>query len=83
MYDTSIQQKIREYLVSSYVPENQAQGLQSDDDLLLVLNSLQLLRMVIDIEGMFGVSIDNNEMTPENLGTIENIASFVQRKQAG
>jgi len=83
MDHTTIQQKIRDYLVASYVPGDEGQGLQNDDDLLLVLNSLQLLRMVIDVEGMFEVSIDNSEMTPENLGTIENIATFVQRKQAG
>ena len=82
MNTSEIQQKIRTYIVTSYLPGEQGENLRNDEDLLLVLNSLQLLRMVMEMESMFGVSIDNDDMTPENLGTVEKMATFIHGKSS-
>ena len=76
----TIQQKVRDYLVNAYLPGEQGENLQNDDDLLKVLNSMQLLRMVVEIESTFEVKIDHSELSPENLGSIEKIGVFVQHK---
>ena len=73
---------LRSYIARSFLPAGDRDGLQDDDDLLQVLNSLQLLRMVIEIESRYVIAIDNSELTPENLGTINNIARFVAEKLA-
>jgi acyl carrier protein len=80
MNATDVQEQVRSYLISSYLPGELGEKLRNDDRLLEVLNSLQLLRMVIEIESMFGITIDNSELSVENLGTIANVAAFVQRK---
>ncbi len=54
---------------------------RSDDDLLTILDSLQILRMLIDLEAQFSIKVDNSELSPENLGTVEKLAAFVARKQ--
>ena len=74
--------QVRNYLVSACFLDEQGTNLQDDDDLLLILNSLQLLRMVMEIELMFSITIDNSEMSPENLGTVSRIAEFVEDKQS-
>ncbi len=81
MEQTEIRQRIREHLLGNYLAGQPADSLKDDEDLLLVLNSLQILRMVIELESMFGISIDNSDMTPENLGSVQNIASFIAGKQ--
>jgi acyl carrier protein len=53
-----------------------------DTDLLTLLDSLQLLRLVSVLEGKFGIKVDNSELAVENLGTLNRIAAFVVRKQA-
>jgi acyl carrier protein len=73
---------LRSYIADTFLPAAERNGLRDDDDLLQVLNSLQLLRMVIEIESRYVIAIDNSELTPENLGTINNIARFVTAKRA-
>lgn len=72
---------MKEYLANTFLRASRGPALRDDDDLLLVLNSLQLLRMVIELETRFGVTIGNGEVTPENLGTVERIATFIEQKR--
>lgn len=77
----AIEQQVRAYILEAYLPGERGDTLRNDSDLLKVLNSLQLMRMIIELESMFGISIGDEDMSPENLGTIERIASYVQQKQ--
>ena len=54
--------------------------LGDDDDLLTVLDSLQVLRMLLDLEAEFSIHVDPSEFTPENLGSVERMADFLGRK---
>jgi acyl carrier protein len=54
--------------------------LDADEELIHVLDSLQLLRMVMELEGAFGIRVDYRELTLENLGTLRRIATFVGAK---
>jgi len=54
---------------------------RDDDDLLQILDSLQVLRMMLELEKEFSIRVDNADFTPENLGSIERLAAFVARKQ--
>jgi acyl carrier protein len=80
MTSTEIEQKVRDHLISSYLPRDQADQLQNHENLLEVLNSLQLLRMVMEIEQLFAITVENSELSTENLGTIDRITAFVARK---
>jgi acyl carrier protein len=75
----ALSEKIREYIRDSFLPEGDVE-LRDDDDLLQVLDSLQILRMVLDLESMHSIKVDNSELTPENLGTIERLSAFLDRK---
>jgi len=76
----SIEEQVRSYILDAYLPGERGQELRNDSDLLRVLNSLQLMRMVIELESMFGISIENEDMSPDNLGNIERIAVYVKQK---
>ncbi len=71
---------VRNLIVGSFLRNRDDAELQIDDDLLTILSSLQLLRMVLELESQYSVKIDNRELTPENLGTVEKIARFVASK---
>lgn len=73
---------IREYIRTSFDSNEEAVALGDDEDLLDVLDSLQVLRMVMDLEVKYSMKFDNSEMTPENLGTIAKLAAFVDGKRS-
>jgi acyl carrier protein len=80
---THIEQAIREYILSSYLGDGDgvAQTLRNDDDLLTILDSLQILRMLMDLEAKYSIKVENSELSPENLGSVEKLAAFISRKQ--
>ncbi len=82
MYTMShIQQTIRDYILSSFLASGDEETFRDDDDLLTVLDSLQILRMLIDLEARYSIKVENSELSPENLGTVEKLAAFVTSKR--
>jgi len=77
---TDIEETLRHYIRESFLDEGQVAELRSDEDLLMILDSLQILRMLIDLESKYSIKVDNSELTPENLGTVERIAAFIAKK---
>jgi acyl carrier protein len=76
----TIEQTIRDYLQSAFLDEGQMIALRGDDDLLMVLDSLQVLRMLLDFEAEYSIQFDPSEFTPENLGSIERMAALLGKK---
>jgi acyl carrier protein len=85
----TIAETVRNYIETSFLNhaeaadggDRAASRLRDDDDLLMVLDSLQILRMLMDLEAEFGIKVENSELTPENLGTIERLAAFIAGKR--
>lgn len=78
-----ITQQVRTFITSNfYVPNPTA---LSDDASLLeqgIIDSTGVLEVISFIEDTFGITIDDREMIPDNLDTIERISGFVQRKKS-
>ena len=72
--------QIRDYINKSFAGDVGVK-LTDDDDLLQVLDSLQVMRLVVDFESMYGIKFHNSDMTPENLGSIAKLAAFVNSKR--
>jgi acyl carrier protein len=77
-----LQQEVRRFIVDSYLSNGQADTLRDDDDLLTVLDSLQVLRMIMHLESIYGIKVENRELTPENLSTIQRLAAFIGSKRS-
>jgi acyl carrier protein len=72
--------RIRTIINQSFSDEDDPLVVGPDDDLLSVLDSLQVLRMVVDLEKMFSIKIGNSEITPDNFRSLATLAGFVDRK---
>lgn len=79
----SIALQVRAFIVSNfYVPEQTALG---DDDSLLdrgIVDSTGVLELISFLEDHFGMVVEDGELHPENLDSIERITAFVTRKRA-
>ena len=77
----SIKRQIREHIVANILLGDDA---ALDEDASLhesgILDSTGLLDVITFVEEQFGVKILDDELDPENLGSINRIASFVERK---
>jgi acyl carrier protein len=77
----NIRDTIHDYVAGSFLSGGQTATIGDDDDLMEVLDSLQILRMVTDLENQFSIHVENGDLTPENFGSVEKLAAFVARKQ--
>ncbi len=48
-----------------------------------LIDSTGILEVVTFLEDKYGISVEDDELVPANLDSVENIAQFVQRKQGG
>jgi len=72
---------VRRFILSNFfVPEGSP---LADDDPLLehgVVDSTGVLEIIRFIEENYGIKLDDDEIVPENLGSIANITAFIERK---
>lgn len=59
-------------------------GVGDDDSLLMagIIDSLKMMDLITYLEKEFGVSIDDDELMPENFDSIDAIETFVAEKKA-
>jgi acyl carrier protein len=74
--------QVREFLISNfYVAEANLLGV--DTSLLDqgIIDSTGVLEVIGFIEETFGITVEDSELLPENLDSIEGIAQYVVRKK--
>jgi acyl carrier protein len=81
MIEPEIRSTVRSYIIDSFLNAADGETLRDDDDLLMLLDSLQILRMLIALEGKFAVKIQDGDLTPENIGSVVKLAATIVRKQ--
>ena len=76
-----LRQQVRDFITTTfYVPDPRA---LADDASLLeagLIDSTGLLEVIGFIETQLGVSLNNGEIVPDNLDSIDRIVGFVLRK---
>jgi acyl carrier protein len=76
-----IKLKARNFVVDNFLFGN-ANGLEDETSFLDagILDSTGVMEVVAFLEQQFGVRVDDDELTPENLDSISSIGAFVSRK---
>ncbi len=77
-----LQQQIRDFVATNFYVAD-PNSLEDRTSLLDqgIIDSTGVLEVIMFIETTFGVTVDDSEMLPENLDSIERIASYVGRKK--
>lgn len=79
----NIQDQIREFIVSNFYVADPS-SLENGASLLDrgIIDSTGVLEVIFFIEDNFGIKVEDGEMLPENLDSIDRIASFISRKKS-
>jgi len=80
-----VRKEMRAFIEENFLYLQPDLELSDDQDLLAqgVVDSLGFVELVEEVQGRFGVTVEDVEVTEENFGSITAIAAFVERKRAG
>jgi len=78
----SVEQQIRDYILENYLFTDDQSALVNSDSFLEkgILDSTGILEVIYFIEDELSVKVEDEEMIPENLDSVDNIVAFVARK---
>lgn len=80
----SVEQRIRDYILNNYLFTDDPSALDSRDSFLErgIIDSTGIMEVIFFLEQEFGVRVEDDEMTPENLDSVNSIVRFIGRKRA-
>jgi len=81
MHTVDIQRDVHSFVISNFL-FGQAGDLQPDDSLLGkgVIDSTGVLELVTFLEEHYAIKVEDDEVTPDNLDSIKNVATYVAKK---
>ncbi|MFN0303238.1 MAG: acyl carrier protein [Burkholderiales bacterium] len=74
---------LRRFIEDNFIMGTRAVALQDSDSFLEnhVLDSTGFLELIAHLEEAYGIRVGDNEMLPENLDSLDNIAQFLRSKR--
>ncbi|MDH5325885.1 MAG: acyl carrier protein [Gammaproteobacteria bacterium] len=80
----STEQKIRDYVLDNYLFTDDQNALKNDESFLDkgIIDSTGIMEVILFLEEEFGIEVEDEEMVPENLDSVNNIVKYIQSKQS-
>ena len=77
-----IRAQIREFVISNFVLKEGPDSLRDDDSFMEkgIIDSTGILELVGFIEETFPIQMEDSELVPENLGSVNQVVSYIHRK---
>ena len=80
MQTTDIHQDIRDFLVTNFLFQR-SEALRDDEPLLgNIIDSSGVVHFVMFLQEHFAITVEDDEVTTDNLDSLQKAASFVTRK---
>lgn len=78
----TVEDKVRNYILENYLFSDDQSMLNSADSFLQkgILDSTGILEVIYYLEDEFSVVVDDEEMLPENLDSVNNLVAYIARK---
>ena len=79
----TIQEQVRAFVVENFLFGNPEESFDGETSFLesRIIDSTGILELVAFLENTYGIAIDDHELDPTNLDTLNRIAAFVERKR--
>ena len=80
----TLRAELRQFILENYLLTLEDSSLGDSDSLTArgILDSTGALELVMHLEERYGVIVQDEELHPDNLDSIEKIAAFIERKRA-
>jgi acyl carrier protein len=82
MTPQQIELQVKDFIIGQFLFDVEHKNLANDMSFLEtgIIDSTGILELVGYLEETYGVSIEDEELVPENLDSVNNIVSFLKRK---
>lgn len=79
----SIKEKVKNYVVENFLFGNEADPIGDDDSFIErgIIDSTGIMELIEFIEKTYDISLDDKELVPENLDSLNNLSRFVLSKK--
>jgi acyl carrier protein len=76
--------ELRQFILENYLLTRDESALADSDSLTArgILDSTGALELAMHLEERYGVTVEDEELHPDNLDSIDRIAAFIERKRA-
>jgi acyl carrier protein len=77
----TIEQKVRNYIAKNFIFEDSYP--YSDDQSFLakgIIDSTGVLELITFVQEEFGITVEDDELVPENLDSIQALGAFIRKK---
>ena len=81
----AVKEEIRRFIDDNFIMGTREAPLTNADSFLEhhVLDSTGFLELIAFLEERYGIKVEDDEMLPENLDSLDSIERFLNRKQGG
>jgi acyl carrier protein len=78
----NIREEIRQFVLESFILGDDGKALLDDSSFLEngIIDSTGILELVEFLESRYGIKVEDDELIPDNLDTIQNITKFLEKK---
>ena len=80
----STEEKVRNFILENYLFTEDQSALSNNDSFLQkgIIESMGILEVIFFLEEELGVIVEDEEMLPENLDSVDKIVAFINAKNA-
>jgi acyl carrier protein len=80
----TIKQDVRTFILESYLFTDDQSALADNDSFLGsgILDSTGMMELIYFLEEEYEVKVQDEEMVPENLDSVDRVVAYVERKRA-
>jgi len=81
----SIEEQVRKFIFENFLFGDERNELNADDSFLEkgIVDSTGILELVSFIEENFNLQVEDEELVPDNLDSLNKVAAYVRRKTEG
>jgi acyl carrier protein len=78
----AIEQEIRQFIIDNFLFGETDCAFSNDDSFLEqgIIDSTGVLELVMFVETTYGINVEDNELVPANLDSVNNLVRFIDRK---
>ncbi|RKX31036.1 MAG: acyl carrier protein [Candidatus Zixiibacteriota bacterium] len=77
-----VQKKLRDFITETFLVGSDISSINDNDSFMEkeIVDSTGVLELTAFVETEFDIAIEDDEMTPDNLDSIEKLVNFIARK---
>lgn len=79
----STEAKLRTYILENFLFTDDESALSSSDSFLekSIIDSTGIMEVIFFINDEFGIEVEDDEMIPDNLDSVDKIVAFIEKKK--